>query len=514
MKVNQIKFGIILSYGSMALSILIGLIYTPVMLRLLGQSEYGLYNTVSSTISTLNLLNLGFGATYIRYYSKYKNSDDWNAINRLNGLFLIVFSVIGLIALLCGLFLTNNLNVVFDEGFTSAEYEKARVLFFLMTLNLALGFPMSVFSSIINAHEKFVFQKLVGIITSVVSPLVTLPLLLMGYGSVGMVAVSIVLHLITWVINLYYCFVKLKVKVSFRNLEFSVFRGMFAYSFFIAINMIIDQINWNVDKMLLGRFQGTMAVAVYSVGFSLYSYYQMLSTSISNVFTPRIHNIVNKPNQTIDNLKNSLTETFVRVGRLQFLILGLLASGVVFFSKDLILNIWAGEGYDDSYYVAVLLILPSTIALIQNLGIEIQRAQNKHQFRSVVYFFMALMNLAVSVVLCQKYGAIGSAIGTALSLIIANGFIMNIYYQKKCNVNVIVFWKNIFRMSIGLIVPCIAGFVINKFVPYTNVFVFGLKILAFVIVYASSMWLLAMNDYEKNLVKKPISKVVNKLRNR
>ena len=31
-------------------------------------------------------------------------------------------------------------------------------------------------------------------------------------------------------------------------------------------NQIIDQINWSVDKFLLGRFAGTTAVAVYGVG--------------------------------------------------------------------------------------------------------------------------------------------------------------------------------------------------------------------------------------------------------
>ena len=67
MKINQLKGGSLLSYGQTFLSILIGVVYTPVMLRLLGQSEYGLYNTVSSTISMLSILSLGFNSSYIRY---------------------------------------------------------------------------------------------------------------------------------------------------------------------------------------------------------------------------------------------------------------------------------------------------------------------------------------------------------------------------------------------------------------------------------------------------------------
>ena len=124
---NQLKWGSILSYAQMGLGILVGLIYTPVMLRLLGQSEYGLYNTVSSTISMLGLLNLGFNSGYIRYFAKYKLNKDTESIWKLNGLFLIIFTVIGMIALLCGLYLTFHLEMVFKTGLTEREYEVARI---------------------------------------------------------------------------------------------------------------------------------------------------------------------------------------------------------------------------------------------------------------------------------------------------------------------------------------------------------------------------------------------------
>ena len=75
-KSSQIKLGALISYLQMALGIVVGLVYTPVMIRLLGKSEYGLYNTVSSVISMLSLLNLGFNSGYIRYYSKYTKEDD------------------------------------------------------------------------------------------------------------------------------------------------------------------------------------------------------------------------------------------------------------------------------------------------------------------------------------------------------------------------------------------------------------------------------------------------------
>ena len=69
---KQIGWGVILMYVQMILNIVITIFTTPIIINILGQSEYGLYNLAASIISYLNLFTLGFGASYIRFYSKYK----------------------------------------------------------------------------------------------------------------------------------------------------------------------------------------------------------------------------------------------------------------------------------------------------------------------------------------------------------------------------------------------------------------------------------------------------------
>lgn len=505
---NQIKIGSLLSYLQMFLGGVISILYTPIMLKLLGQSEYGLYNTVSSTISMLSLLNLGFNSGYIRYFAKYKKENDTEAIWKLNGLFLLIFTIIGTIALACGTFLSFNLRLVFDDGLTSSEYSLAKTLMLLLTVNLAVSFPMSVFTHIISANERFVFLKLISVMKTVLSPLVTMPLLLMGFRSVAVVVVTLVFSLVSDAIYMYYVLARLKYKFIFRNFEKGIFKSLFVYTSFIAINLIVDQINWNIDKILLGRFRGTESVAIYSVGYTLYQYYMMFSTSISSVFTPKIHKIVNETSNDRQIQRNRLTELFVKVGRIQFILLGLVATGLLFFGKDFIVKYWAGAEYNDAYYVTLLLIFPASIALTQNIAIEIQRAQNKHKFRAIAYAVMALLNVAISIVLCQKYGAIGSAIGTAVSLVVANGIIMNYYYHKKCNIDIICFWKNILRLGIGLIIPVLVGILINKYAVISNIWIYLVYILIYSCIYCLSMWFLGMNTYEKNLLFNSVKKLM------
>lgn len=505
--VNQLKIGSILSYLQMGLGIIVGLVYTPLMIRLLGQSEYGLYNTVSSTISILSLLSLGFNSSYVKYYSQYKAKKDEDSISKLNGLFLSIFLIIGAVALVCGSFLTVNLELVFDKGLTAAEYKIARVLMLLLTVNLAISFPMSVFQNIISAHEKFVFLKLLGMMKTVLSPILTIPLLLLGYGSIAIVGVTLGVAVFTDLLYFIYAKKQLKVRFAFGKAETGLFKSLLTFTSFIAINLVVDQINKNMGKFILGRFNGTEAVAIYSVGFTLYHYYSIFSTAISGVFTPKIHRIVNSTVNDPLAQRKVLTSLFMRVGRIQFLILALIASGLVFFGREFI-DFWAGEGYEESYYVTLLLVFSSSIALIQNLGIEIQRAFNKHKFRSIAYLIMATINLVLTVILCRKYGAVGTAVGTAVSLVVANGLVMNIYYHKKCNIDIIAFWRSILRLSVGLIVPVICGCLLKSFFDFSRTIAMLAGIAVYACIYFVSMWLLGMNDYEKDLLRKPLKKIL------
>jgi O-antigen/teichoic acid export membrane protein len=69
---NQRKAGAFLSYIQIVLTTVIQVIYTPFLIRMLGQSEYGLYSLIASIIGYLTILDLGFGNAIIVYTAKYK----------------------------------------------------------------------------------------------------------------------------------------------------------------------------------------------------------------------------------------------------------------------------------------------------------------------------------------------------------------------------------------------------------------------------------------------------------
>ena len=99
---RNLKSGFILSYISIFIQSIISILYTPVMLRLLGESNYGLLQLAVSTMSSLSILSFGFGSSYMRFYSQYKADNDNNAISVLNGMFTIIFISVSILSLIVG----------------------------------------------------------------------------------------------------------------------------------------------------------------------------------------------------------------------------------------------------------------------------------------------------------------------------------------------------------------------------------------------------------------------------
>ena len=218
-----------------------------------------------------------------------------------------------------------------------------------------------------------------------------------------------------------------------------------------------------------------------------------------------MHAIANKFNHDIEKCGPEFSGLFTKVGRVQFLVLALICSGFIVFGKAFI-QLWAGNGYRNSYYVCLLLMLPSTILYVQTLGIEIQRSMDKHQFRSIFYFGMAICNLFLSIIFCRMWGEIGSALGTSIALILADGVAMNLFYYKVLKIDVLSFWRSLIKMLLGLLPPVVFGIVYSLLFLKDTWASLGIGVIVYSGIYVVGMYFMIMNEFEKNTVKMIINR--------
>ena len=502
---KEIKVGAILSYIIIIVNMLIGVLYTPILTQQLGQAEYGLYSLVTSVISYLTILDFGFGNAIIVYTARYRVKNEKEKQEKLHGMFFLIYLIIGIIAGIIGAFIWLNADNLFANSMSAEEISKAKILLGILTFNLIVTFPLSVFSSIITAYEKFVFAKVLNLARIILNPIIMIILLNIGYKSVALVILITVLNITTLILNYLYCKKKLNIRLKFGKLDFSLLKEIMAYSVWVFLNSIIDKINLALDQFVLGIYVGTAAVAVYSVAGNLNQMYMNFSTAISGVLLPRVTEMEERKASN-----EEFTDIFIKTGRIQYIIMALIITGFVLYGREFINLMWVGPEYDESFFIACILMIPITIPLIQNVGINILQAKNLYKFRVIILFVFAIINVIISIFLAKIYGSIGAAIGTAIALIGGTIIGMNIFYHRKAGINIFEFWKNIAKMSIPVAICVILAIMVKYILPINNNIMLIAHILGYTIIYLIFMWFLGMNNNEKNLFIKPFNKLRKK----
>ena len=507
MPVNQLKAGVVLNYVVIILNTVVGLLYTPYMLRMMGQSEYGLYSLVASVIAYLTVLDLGFGNAIVRYTAKFRAEKKTEEQYEMFGMFFLLYLVIGIIAFGIGLGLYFNVGTLFGDTMTAVELDRARIMMLLLVANLAFTFPMSIWGSIIQAYEDFVFQKSLNIFRIILNTVVMICLLHFGYKAVAMVVVQTIFNVLTLVLNFIYCRRKLNIHIYFRfkHFHWGYLKEVAIYSFWIFLNAIMDRVYWSTGQFVLGAMVGTAAVAVFAIAIQLEGMYMQFSTAISSVFLPKVTAMV-----ATNRSRKEISDLFIRTGRIQYIVLAYILSGFIIFGRQFI-ELWAGAGYSDAYIISLLFFIPLTVPLIQNLGITILQARNEMKFRSVLYIIIALVSLAMQIVLTRYFGGIGCAMGVSGALVVGQILIMNVYYQRRQDLDIKTFWKEISKMSIIPIVLIFSSMlVIRHFFALDSWGKLILGIAAFSLVYIPLFFRFSMTDDERNLFISMFHKIFDK----
>lgn len=508
---NNRKIGILLSYVNIILQAVVGFLYVPILLYYIGASEYGLYQLIGSLIAYFSVMDFGLTATVTRFYSRYKALLEYKNMENILAIALIAYFLIAVVALGLGCILYFFIDQIFSNSMTINEINKAKELYFLLLINIVITLLGMLFKAIINSYEKFLFLKGLDTIQFLIQPLLVI-LILIKYPSAYSVAlVQTFINLTLSIIRAYYCFSKLEIKIKFHywNQDLYIeFRRLAFSVFFVAL---IDQIFWKTNQIILGVSKGTFDVAVYSLASLVYMNYMALSIAISGVYLPYVTELVAKSAS-----KDDLSQLFIQIGRWQYYVLALVTSGFLIFGKQFII-MWAGQEFSDAYIITLLIIVPFTIDLIQNIGNSILQAYNLYTIRAKVLLVVGSLNLLLAILLGNIWGAIGCALATAISMFIGYGILMNWFYYKEIKLDIKRFWCEISQISLPIFCATIVGIALDSFLDSSSKLIFIIEIIIYSAFYFMMIFYFAMNQEEKVAVykiKNKIFRFLNKYQNK
>lgn len=438
MGLNSVKKGAILSYLLIFLNTAYGLIVTPFILESVGDSQYGVYKTIASLSSSLMVLDLGFGGTVLRYVAKFVAEKNEQMRNRYLGMALVQTVLVSGALLLIGTGLYFALTPIYSEKFTASEMGLARQLYVILLSNVIINFFENVFFGIIAGHNRFAFANGMKVLLLLAKTAAIYLLLPLFRSVIVVVAAQLILTCMVMLVHILYIHFKLNVHYSFGQWDKELFRESFRYTLLLFLQSIVIQFNGNVDNIVIGAVLGSRLVTVYSFAIMLFNMYEQLSSSISSLMLPTVTSRLRQGDDS-----RQMEDLVVRVGQIQFVILGAALCGFAVLGKEFF-ALWLGEGFSDCYYLTLLLIVPVTIPLIQNVCLSILRAKNLMVFRTVSLVYSMLLNCVLTVFGTIHFGYFAAALGTALSTIVGSVLSMNIYYHKKLGFRVFsMLWRTV-----------------------------------------------------------------------
>lgn len=516
-KIN-ISVGIVLSFVFVFVSILANYLFTKFLMQTVGVNQYGIKSFVNSITSWLSLLSLGLGSSFVRFCTIAKKESDKD-VYKINGLYLSLFVIIAMVALAVGFIIL----LCFTSGLIPlslySDSEKT-IIYITMSLSIiyvAIGFPLSTFTLIETFNSKFIVIKASQVIIATCSPLLCVPFLLKGYDVWVVAAVNLFFQVCSLVFDFVFCkfVIKTRFLFKFSKEDKKLFLSIIAFCSFVFINIIIDHINSSLDNVVLGFASGPEFVSLYQIGFTFFTYANYMSTSISNLFVPKINRAV------VAKDTFGVNKIFLDVCKLQMFLIVLSIAGFLCCGESFI-DIWVGKeinksvsnGITIAFNVGLVILLSNLLNLTETSAIEIQRAYNKHKFRAFFYLGMMLFNLIVTIlssILLKREHVIFGCLAATAAANIGCSVAMNIYYSKKLNLPIKKYFYSLFIVSLIGLTTCI---LVNRGyeaifgttqIGQNGYFSFCIKAASTILVF-SSAYIVA----ERNFVSKMIKTLKNR----
>ena len=496
-----------MNYLYMIVQVIVNLIYVPLLLGFIGRSEFGLYQLVGSVMAWLLIMNSTVSAAVQRYYTKYLALHERKKAENVLGVSRVLYRILSLAAILAGAALIAIANVAYAESLTASERSELSLMLAILIANVIIVLNNSIYSSTIESHERFTFQYGIQVALTAAQPLAIVLVVMFWPCALSVVAVQLATVAIEALLRRYYVKRRLGITVNLHDFDRDLARSLLVFSGSILLATVADQVFWRTDQLILGYFFGTETVAVYGIASQVFMCYMPLGIAVSSVFLPKLTRIYRgeEPGETISQL-------FIRIGRLSFFVLGAVLTGFIVFG-DAFISLWAGGGYHDAYLVAVIIMVPFTIDLIQNVGLTILRVNNSYGFRARVYFATAVVNIAVTILLVPSTGVIGAAASTAGALFLGSGIVMNWYYWKRTGIDIPLFWRNICRIALAPFILFVAAAALSAFaLPAANSWPILLGyLIAYTGAYLGVCWLFSFNDAEKGILRTLMRGIRHKL---
>lgn len=488
---NTLLKNITATWLSMAVNILLSFFIAPITVNALGSVYYGIWTLLMQFTGYLWLFDFGVRESVVKFVAQHHAADRKEELVRVVRTAVSVYGAIGLIAMTAVSGLTLALPYAFN--IPPEAVGPARIAAFITGATIALSFVFNVFVGVVMGLQQFYRLAPVGLFFSLVRTGLIYVLLTNGYGIVTLAVVQFVMSLIFNLLIYRLCRAQLPyltVRLIRPRREEAL--NLLNYGKFVLIANMGDKIVFGTDSIVIAAFQPVSALTFYAIGGSLVEYLRSFIASMGSFFNPVASGLDAR------NHVSRLGEVVIG-GSKAAVMLGLPVCIAFVVLGERFVALWMGPEYAPQA-AAVLWILSlgyiaglpyyTIAAVLYGLG------QHHHVAYSRV--IEGVVNLGISVVLVQKIGIVGVAIGTAIPHFVVVALYLPNLLPRLFPLDLKEYYVWTYLRPLAASIPfVVACWSIERFVRPASLGVFFVSVAAALIAYAAPGWLLALTAAER-----------------
>lgn len=496
-RARQRRVGGLLAYVQIAFNVGIALAYTPFLVRSLGQADYGLFAIAGALASYLVILDMGLSDSVVRRLVNLHGKHDGQGEKAFLGAMFTLYGVIGIAVLLAAFLASLGVPWLFGDTMDPGSERTLQAMLVPLGIGTAAVVAGNPLNATLVAYERFMFLRVLEMLTLAAVTTASVVVLLQGRGAVAVVVVSSA-GAVCAVAAKWWQVRRHGVATTPRRVRWPQVREMAVYAGPIFVSMLVEQIFWKLDHIIIGARIGAAAVAVYAIGVMFNKYFMAFATAISRVMMPDLVRRIDAGSDAV-----ALTARLVEVSRWQAVVVMLVLSGLLLFGQHFIL-VWMGPGYELSYWVMSLTLGAYSIELIGNVRNVVLQVKGLYWWRAGIFLVAALLNIPATFLALEYWGIVGAAVCSAAGLLSAYLGVARVL-SAKVGIPIVAYWREVWRgIGLALAIALLAGAFIRMSGPDTDWFPLLAKISVYSVVYLSLMWTIGLNAAERDAARAAI----------
>jgi O-antigen/teichoic acid export membrane protein len=399
---------------------------TPFLIRALGDTGYGAWILVGSISSYFWLLDFGLGSSVTKFVSELHATCDRARLNAVVASSVALLGVVGLVSLAASWVVAGYADSLFL--LTAELAPDVRTMIVLTGVTALFSFPLGVYGGVLRGYQRYDLLNLMVVVSTIANAVLSVAVVYLGFGLVGLTLVGLVTNLIVGVGRL------LLARQYDPGLELwptsvnlSVLREITNFSAWVFVINVATQVVYRTSPIIIAALLGVSLVTPFALASLLVQYVKRFVDPILAVLLPAYAEL-----SAVEDTAN-VRRLFMEGSRAVGAIAMPMSLGLVLLGRSFI-RLWVGPDYEGSGDLLVLLVPPMMLSFLVATGDKLLWAQGKIRVNSYVAIADTALNLGLSVGLALWLGLPGIALATLLSVGLTNGLWLLPYICRECGV--------------------------------------------------------------------------------